>query len=119
MSVSDPSQEGAAHHVQAPEELPGRGIAAEQYLRDLQRDLQRKRRGKLLSELQRASFGKSDRPGVAKNVDARALGFVSRRVPPGAVRLSSQTNEASRSLLRSILKHLECTEFREFDFTSM
>ena len=50
---------------------------------------------------------------------ALPLGFVSRRVPRGAVLLSAQTTDDSRRLVKSIRKLLECSEFNTFPFTSM
>jgi hypothetical protein len=111
-------------------ELPDR-IAAEQarqlamqareleHLRELTRHLERERLEELASELRRTMFVNCSRPGVSKKAAALSLGFVSRRVPRGAVRLSSRTNEDIRPLVECINKLLKCTEFRDFEFTSM
>ena len=129
---TDPTQEGTfrhSHRTQAPEatsaatplalELPGR-IAAEQANDSrILRDLKSKHLVQVLSELRRTNFARSNRPGVVKNAAALSLGFVSRRVPRGAVLLSAQTTDDSRRLVKSITKLLECSEFNMFQFTSM
>ena len=89
------------------------------HLRELKRDLERERLDELTSELLRTTFAKCSRPGVAKKAAALSLGFVSRRVPRGAVRLSAHTSEEICQLVECIRKLLNLSEFREFKFTSM